>query len=317
MGVRPVRSARSGRDRRHLVRQRPGLATNARYGGGYSPRRHRQRRRRRLDRLRLQHECPSRSSAAASSRTGLTHFSQVGTFSLNADPSQRVTAYAVHLKSGTASSDRNQRTTEAALLRADADALGSAALGNLIYLGDFNWQRSSEGAWGNLTASGGAGRGFDPINSPGDWHDNAAFLGIHTQDPSSQMDDRFDVQLMGGTLFDGLGLDYAEGSYRAVGNDGTHLLNTAITTGTGSPVDVLSSLASFDHLPVVSELNLVAVPEPGSLLVLAGGGGVVLLTRRADGYDLRPARVQPAAAGGRMPRRLGRPRRMPRRSRAR
>ena len=211
---------------------------------------------------------------------GLTHFSQVGTFSLNADPSQRVTAYAVHLKSGTASADRNRRTDEAALLRADADALGTAALGNLIYLGDFNWQRSSEGAWGNLTAGGGAGRGFDPIDSPGDWHDNAAFLGIHTQDPSSQMDDRFDVQLMGGTLFDGLGLDYAAGSYRAVGNNGTHLLNTAITTGSGAPADVLSSLAGFDHLPVVSELNLVAVPEPGTLLVLAAGGAGLLLRRR-------------------------------------
>ena len=43
---------------------------------------------------------------------------------------------------------------------------------------------------------------------------------------------------------------------------------------------MLSSLASFDHLPVVSELNLVAVPEPGSLLVLAGGGGLLLLLRR-------------------------------------
>ena len=143
--------------------------------------------------------------------SGLTHFSEVGTFALVADPSQFVTAYAVHLKSGTASSDRNRRSDEAALLRADADALGSTALGNLIYLGDFNWQRSSEGAWQNLTAGGGAGQDLDPINAAGDWHDNSEFLGIHTQDPSSQMDDRFDLQLMDGNLFDGLSLDYAAG----------------------------------------------------------------------------------------------------------
>ena len=208
---------------------------------------------------------------------GLTHLVQAATFALVADPSQLVTAYAVHLKSGTATADRNKRAAEAAVLRADADALGAAALGNLIYLGDFNWQRSSEGAWQNLTAAGGAGRGFDPIDSAGDWHDNAAYLGIHTQDPSAAMDDRFDVQLMGGSLFDGLGLDYAEGSYRAVGNDGSHLLNGAITTGTGAPADVLASLATFDHLPVVSELVL--VPEPGTLLVLVFGGTSLLLRR--------------------------------------
>ena len=209
---------------------------------------------------------------------GLTHFSAVGTFALVADPSQTITVYAIHLKCGTASSDRNRRSGEAALLRADADTLGAAALTNLIYLGDFNWQRSSEGAWQNLTGVGGAGRGFDPIDATGDWHDNAAFLGIHTQDPSSQTDDRFDVQLMGGNLFDGLGPDYAEGSYRAVGNNGSHVLNTAITTGTAAPADVLASLATFDHLPVVPELVL--VPKPGSLLVFIAGGSGLLVRRQ-------------------------------------
>ena len=55
------------------------------------------------------------------------------------------------------------------------------------------------------------------------------------------MDDRFDMQLITAALSDGFGLDYVTGSFAVVGNDGTHTLNGAITTGTGAPADVLAS----------------------------------------------------------------------------
>ena len=44
--------------------------------------------------------------------------------------------YSIHLKSGASSSDKGRRATEAANLRADADALGEGA--QIIYAGDFN-----------------------------------------------------------------------------------------------------------------------------------------------------------------------------------
>ena len=52
--------------------------------------------------------------------------------------------YAVHLKSGSSGSDKTARATEAANLRANADALGDGV--NIIYAGDFNMLGSSEGA---------------------------------------------------------------------------------------------------------------------------------------------------------------------------
>ncbi len=181
--------------------------------------------------------------------------------------------YAIHLKSGSSSSDKTTRASEAALLRADADALGDGA--NILYAGDFNLLGSSEGAWSNLTASGNA-QAFDTANSPGEWRDDPAFIDLHTQDPRSNMDDRFDFQFVSGELLDGVGLDYLPGSFHVFGNNGTHTLGSAIDSGTGASTAVLSALiAASDHLPVVADYQ---IPEPTCAALLAVG--CLLLTRR-------------------------------------
>lgn len=211
--------------------------------------------------------------------TGITHpslraqFRPVGTTG-----AEDFYYYAVHLQSGSTTAIKNQRVAQAQLLRADADALGTA---NVIFGGDFNWQKADDvsagvGAYRTFSASGN-GQVSDPINKVGDWRDNAAYKQWHTNDPGANMDDRFDMQLISGELTDGVGLEYVADSYGVVGNNGTHALGGTILTGTGAPPNVLTALYNFsDHLPVMASYSF-SVPEPGSLLVVACG---LLLTRR-------------------------------------
>lgn len=130
--------------------------------------------------------------------------------------------------------------------------------------------------WGQAPWAGttGYGEGVDPIDRPGFWHDGIAFTDIHTQCPGiigagGGMDDRFDMQLVCTELYDGEGLSYigpgvgdcnaATHSYLAFGNDGSHILNDLITTGTGAEPNVLEALAeASDHLPVVADYQLPA-----------------------------------------------------------
>ena len=197
--------------------------------------------------------------------------------------------YAVHLKSGATTSDEQIRKSEAQQLRSNADGLGSA---NVIFAGDFNWNSSDElgpnptvSAWDVFAASG-TGQVSDPVNAVGNWRDNATYKRWHTNDPGAAMDDRFDMQLISGELKNGSGLDYINGSYTVIANNGTHTLNGAITTGSGATSAVRNALFNFsDHLPVIadysytSSLTLAAIPEPSGL-VLLGLGAIALVRRR-------------------------------------
>jgi len=184
--------------------------------------------------------------------------------------------YAIHLKSGTTAGDASLRETEAAALRVDADALGEGA--QVLMVGDFNMQGSSEGAWTQLVTVAGAGQLQDVASAPGAWHANASFKSLHSQDPMGNMDDRFDIQFASAELFDDVGLEYVDGSYHVFGNNGSHTLGGAITTGTGADVDVLAALAaSSDHLPVVADYEFPSTPnirihETGGLTKAIEGG---------------------------------------------
>ena len=162
--------------------------------------------------------------------------------------------YTTHLKAGTSGSDESRRADEAAIIRANADALGEGT--NIIVTGDFNIKDSNESAYFEFLAPG-PGQLQDPINRPGNWNNNNSFKDIHTQNPSNNpsgggMDDRFDFQLGSGELFDGIGFEYIVGSYHTFGNNGTHALNAGINSGSGASSTVLNALANAsDHLPVV------------------------------------------------------------------
>lgn len=206
------------------------------------------------------------------------HFEPVASTTGDAD----FYVYSAHLKAG--SGDSSTRASEAAAIRANADALGEGE--NVLIMGDFNMYSSFEGAYSNLTASG-AGQVFDPISQPGNWHNNNAFKDIHTQDPSGGggMDDRFDLQFASGELFVSGGLDYIPGSYRAFGNNGTHSLNGTLT-GTGAASNVLTALrGASDHLPVVVDYEFDSVPA-GMTVNETDGSTIVAENSYHDSYSV-------------------------------
>jgi hypothetical protein len=120
----------------------------------------------------------------------------------------------------------------------------------------------------------------DAVNAVGEWRDNPAFLALHSNDPGGPMDDRFDMQLISDELRDGVGLDFVTGTYHVIGNNGTHVLNGDILSGTGAPTDVLNALYNFsDHLPVMASYSF-NVPEPTALLAGVAFGASALRRRR-------------------------------------
>jgi hypothetical protein len=183
------------------------------------------------------------------------------------DSSADFYAYNDHYKSDTGLENEARRLLEAQSVRDNADALGEGT--NIVYVGDFNIQSSSDDMYVELLSAG-AGQAYDPLNMPGSWHDSQAFKSLHTQSPASTsqysgqtlggMDDRFDFQLVSGEMLDGEGLSYIPGTYHAFGNNGTHsCCNGAITTGTGASPTVLNALmTTSDHIPVVADYQLPA-----------------------------------------------------------
>lgn len=214
----------------------------------------------------------------------LTHNVMRGKFQPVGTPSSDVFyVYSVHLKSGTTGSDATLRGSEAAFLRADADALGEGT--QVLLVGDFNMNGSTESAWTNFVSAG-AGQLQDVANAPGTWSDNAAFKILHSQDPGAAMDDRFDIQFASGELFDGGGVDYVSNSFHIFGNNGTHTLNQPITTGTGASIDVLNALvASSDHLPAVADYQILAT-APSIRITETSGGTTVVEGGSSDTYQI-------------------------------
>lgn len=184
------------------------------------------------------------------------------------DASSDFYVYNNHYKAGTSSSDQSRRLIEATAVRNNADALGEGT--NIIYAGDFNIQRSTEGMYTELLSAGN-GQAFDPINTPGTWHNSSSLQFTHTQSPASSsqfsgqstggVDDRFDFQLATAEVLDGEGLSYISGSYHAFGNNASHgCCNNPITAGNGAASNVLTALTTAsDHLPVVADYRVPAI----------------------------------------------------------
>ncbi|MEE9211970.1 MAG: autotransporter-associated beta strand repeat-containing protein, partial [Phycisphaeraceae bacterium] len=197
------------------------------------------------------------------------------------DASADFYVYNDHYKASTGATNEARRDFEANTVRNDSDALGQGT--HAIYAGDFNIRTSSEAMYQTLLSAGN-GQAFDPISTPGNWNNNAAFAAVHTQSPHDGsdglttfgMDDRFDFQLVTGEFLDNEGLSYISGSYHAFGNNGT-TFNVAINNGsntyplTNAQLDALAHVS--DHLPVVVDYQLPAkmtasvAPVAGSVIV--------------------------------------------------
>lgn len=185
--------------------------------------------------------------------------------------------YSMHLKAGSTTDDKTRRLAETTILRNYLNDLSGGSC--FIVCGDYNIQSSTEDAYEKLVGSesDNDGRSKDPINTPGTWHDNAAFADIHTQSPRTAsfgggatggMDDRFDIMLVSYSLDDGQGLDYLADTYVAFGNDGQHF-NNEINAGTNYAVsaDVADAIYyAADHIPVYADFQVPArLDAPTSL----------------------------------------------------
>jgi len=180
--------------------------------------------------------------------------------------------YSMHLKAGTDGSDEDARHDAAIIVRADANDLPTDT--NFIYAGDFNVYYSAEDAYQELIESQGDndGRGFDPLDTPGNWHDSDPLQWVHTQSthrnnsgaPSGAatggLDDRFDFLLISAALNDDDGLSYVRDpgdTYKPYGNDGQHL-NDDINDNPEIPEgwDIANALhGASDHLPVLMDVQ--------------------------------------------------------------
>ena len=176
--------------------------------------------------------------------------------------------YGVHLKASSGSSNANQRLQETTILR---NHLNNLAPNFFIVGGDFNIysnNSSSEPAFDMLTSSSddNDGQMFDPINRIGHWHNNSSYSDVHTQSPRTSsfggganggMDDRFDWLFVSQSILDqDSPMQYIEGTYWAVGNDGNHF-NDAINDGNNNSVseEIADALHdASDHLPVYMDV---------------------------------------------------------------
>ncbi|MCH7774088.1 MAG: endonuclease/exonuclease/phosphatase family protein, partial [Bacteroidetes bacterium] len=167
--------------------------------------------------------------------------------------------YSLHLKASQGSDNEQKRAAEIDSLRKVTDALHPAS--HFIVTGDFNIYRSTEPAYQILLNQTNSGYVLDPIDTPGDWHNNFSFASIHTQSPRTRqfqgganggMDDRFDMILISQSISDGDGISYVSDSYTAYGQDGNHFndsINAPPNTAVGQEIADAIHYAS-DHIPL-------------------------------------------------------------------
>lgn len=179
-----------------------------------------------------------------------------------------INCIVAHLKASTGAVNEDKR---AAMASNTMNWLkNNMSPGNYLVMGDFNVYNSTEPAYQHFTNPESAYRAFtfyDPIDQPGNWHENASFAKIHTQSVAVSgngcqagggMDDRFDFILASEKIMQGTeNIQYISETYKALGQDGKHF-NKSLTDppqNTTVPQAVLNALGTnSDHLPVVMKL---------------------------------------------------------------
>lgn len=181
------------------------------------------------------------------------------------------TVFVVHLKAGRDFEDQQQRDQEVEELM-DYIEREEPGRGNYILAGDLNAYGSQEDAYQALTnPPDETYRFYDPVDQPGEWHNNSDYARYHTQSTHSSgechsgggMDDRFDFILLSDALMSGSqSMNYIPDSYQAIGQDGSYFdraLNIENNASVSS--DIARALYSFsDHLPVSLQLRVSGDP---------------------------------------------------------
>lgn len=175
------------------------------------------------------------------------------------DTSFQFIIYSTHLKASNTTTNRHRRYLETLELKEHADNNYPGT--HYIVAGDFNVYDSNEPAYMVLMDSMAIDL-FDPLESPGDWHNESSFAWLYTQAtridmfPGSGLDDRFDFILMSEPFQILEGLQYIQDSYYAFGNDGKHF-NQSINYGENTAISAELADALYyasDHLPVIAKV---------------------------------------------------------------
>jgi hypothetical protein len=195
--------------------------------------------------------------------------------------------YVGHYKAGSTSTDISDRNTEAMQVRANANALGPNV--PILYTGDFN--DTGDGPGGEPMSAtlmaAGNGQAFDPINRPGHWDYNPAFVDIDTL-RSTGLDGRFDELWETGAVLSsrgGSGLQDMPSTYHAFGNNGSVAYNQSVASssntalaGVPNRTTVLTDLTHCsDHIPVLQlySLGQTAQATQFSVTTSVDGGSAV------------------------------------------
>ena len=230
-------------------------------------------------------------SAQSVNNLGFTHSPSLVTFRpIDGGSEDEFSVISVHLKAGTTASDANTRAAETNALGTLVNTLPPNA--NFVIAGDFNMKGSDESAWTGLVNIG----AMETINAPfglriANWNNNLAFQPFHSQEITGTVggiDDRFDMQLGSAATMDDVGFEYVRGSLSVLGNNGTHTLNGAITSGNGA-IAVQGNLLDFsDHLPVFADYRYGAMNEATDSIL-----NVVALAN----FTVQPAGPRPGTTG--------------------
>ncbi|MHA7812379.1 MAG: GC-type dockerin domain-anchored protein [Phycisphaerales bacterium] len=185
--------------------------------------------------------------------------------------------FPLHYKAGYTQSDLDRKLVESQIVRQHIETL--PANRHVILGADLNIRHSTDPAYEELNGViPNTSVLWDPISTPGTWHNSAAFRNIHTQDPTGGggMDDRLDQILLSPSLLDGTGFEYdgnfpvpwdlsttedPNHSHRAWGNDGSRFnqgLRIAGNTMVGPTIaQAIADLADPDgHIPVYLDLDV-------------------------------------------------------------
>ncbi len=171
--------------------------------------------------------------------------------------------FSVHLKANSLTGDNSDNMRRRAIA-VDSLRKRTAQLPankNFIVLGDFNTLFGSEPAVQKLIDKTVKGYVIDPLDAIGEWGDNPDYAFTHTM-YASNLTVRFDMILISQAVKDPGGIEYVNGTYTIVGNDGNHF-NKAINYGYNSFGRELadSLISASDHLPVYAVFKFSGITD--------------------------------------------------------
>lgn len=178
-----------------------------------------------------------------------------------------ITFWIAHLKAGSSDANESSRLTQTQRLMNKISQLGDP--GYYVFSGDFNFTSHEEPGYQELVEyPNSLYRFYDPVNSPGYWHNNYQFANLHTQSTRTYsdgcfvtggLDDRFDFILVSPYIYYGSGkVHIVPDSYHALGQDGNRFNGSIVSPSNNSvPADIATALYNqSDHLPVIMDMAI-------------------------------------------------------------